>query len=154
MTLPQIIAGESIRRGTHTRIIWRIRPRDEDTTGVTQTLVSRELEGLAIDLVLTETAPEQKLVLSINGKPYMAHQALLKLLFCLLAQPGWVYPFEHLSRALGLRGRDARRNKNTLVEHARRCRLLLTGAKLPLCVAIVPEVGYALCRKAPPALKR
>jgi hypothetical protein len=34
------------------------------------------------------------------------------------------------------------------MEHVRRCRILLGESKLPLHIALVPTVGYALCKKA------
>jgi len=149
LTRTHIPVGETIGQG-HKRTLWRITPRDQDATTVSQTLVHREFEGLAIDVIVAERPWEQKdeLALYIEGKPFTAQAAIVKLLFCLLEHPGCVYSFAPLSSALGLSGRDARRKKNTLIEHARRCRLLLTGANLPLSIAVVPEVGYALCRKA------
>ena len=72
----------------------------------------------------------------------------MQLLFCLLEQPSCVYSFEHLCQALGLTRGNSARNKMTLTEHIRRCRLLLNGSRLPLRIALVPTVGYALCRMA------
>ncbi len=146
----ETIAGETVVNKKYSRILWQITPRHLDGTRVNATLARREFAGLAIDVVLAERPWEQRneLVLYVNGKPYTAPPAMLKLLFCLLEQPGCVYSFAQLCHAVGLSGRNARRNKCTLVEHARRCRLLLAGADLPLYIAVVSEVGYALCRRA------
>ncbi len=51
-------------------------------------------------------------------------------------------------QALGLRTGNAHRDKQTLAEYVRRCRTLIEATKLPLFVALVPAVGYALCKKA------
>lgn len=109
-----------------------------------QPLVRRVFGDLSIHVLATETPwdGDNKLALYIHGKRrYIGEPATLRVLFCLLEQPSCVYGFAHLCSALGLK-------KQTLVEHVRRGRILLQQSRLPLHIALVPSVGYALCRKA------
>jgi hypothetical protein len=116
-----------------------------------QPLGHRAFDGLAIHVLPTQSrwTGEHELALYIRGeRRYMGHRAQWQLLFALLEQPSCVYSFAHLCGALGLKNRSALRDKQTLFEHVRRSRMLLDESKLPLHIALVPKVGYALCRKA------
>jgi hypothetical protein len=128
----------------------RVVRTEEDGDECNQTLARREFEGLTIDVVPADKPWEQhnEVALYIEGERCLAQPATIKFLFRLLEQPTCVYTFAQLCSALCLKSHDQRRNKDTLIEHARRCRILLKDAKLPLYVAVVPTVGYALCRKA------
>ena len=114
-------------------------------------LAHRSFEGLAIQIIPTD-APwigNEFALFVRRRRRHEGHRAQRHLLFCLLEQPGSVYSFAHLCRALGLKG-SVQRKKLTLGEHARRARLMLAQCRLPLHITLAPGIGYALCRKAQP----
>ncbi len=120
-------------------------PSSEDQ----HTIARRAFGGLVIHLNAADSPwNEHQLALFVRGQLIPAQHATLQLLYCLLEQPGHIFGYAQLCRALGLRGGNPKRDKGTLVEHARRCRTLLDEENLPVCITLAKGVGYALCRKA------
>jgi len=143
---PESLAGLPRRQSTAQILRGRFSTRAADDPALPgepqQTLAQRSFAGLAIHVLPTETPwkGDNRLALCIHGVPQDLGQqpATLQLLFCLLEQPSCVHTFEQLCRAMGLCNGNPARDKLTLVEHARRGRILLQKSKLPLHIALVP----------------
>lgn len=97
-------------------------------------------------------ASRPKMVVFINGRQAKASQSGAALLACLLENLGRAAPFRLLFQSLNFRpSTNAERSRrHVLRQHIRMVKQMLKSHKAPYVVAVIPEVGYALCEADEP----
>ena len=102
-----------------------------------------EVVGSAAD----SNASRPKLRVFINGRPAKASHSEAALLGCLHQNLGRVAPYWLLFPSLKFRPSTTadRSRRHVLRQYMRMVKQMLKSHKAPYIVAVIPEVGYALC---------